>query len=273
MFDTLLHKYLNIPYSLHVRHNQRPKNAKATIVLLHGIGNSGEAWNKVVSKLPDDYHLISIDLLGFGNSPRPSWAKYNVTTQARSVLKTLLPLVKPGKVVVAGHSLGGLVAIEAAKRYPLFIRSLVLCSPPIYRDDVTRNLPKTDVLLRSIYRSVLERPSEFSRLSAFATKYKLVNDTFTVTPENLDSYMATLEAAIIDQTAYHDALTLKVPTIILRGLFDPFVINRNLKELSRKNIRIELRTVPAGHELAGAYIPAVVAAIEEAATVSRNYKV
>ena len=261
MFDTLAHRILRIPYKLHVRHNQRPKNPRATIVFIHGIGNSGAAWNKVIARLPDDIRIITIDLLGFGDSPRPSWAKYNVKTQARSLLRTLSLYMLPGKVIIVGHSLGALVAIEAAKRYPLFTRALILCSPPVYRQTSTRVLPSSDTILRELYRAALNNPASLAKITSFATKYKLVNETFNVTAENIDTYIATLESAIIDQTAFDDLLSTKIPTTVLRGTLDPFVIGKHLKELSNKNEHVHYRSVFAGHEVQGRFVDTTIKAI------------
>lgn len=265
MFDRILHRWLRIPYALNVRHNRKPKKPRATVLFIHGIGNSGEAWREVIDRLPKDIRIITIDLLGFGDSPRPTWAIYNAKTQANAVLATYLKLRITSQVIVVGHSLGALVAIEMAKRYPLLINSLILCSPPLYNtgDTKTSILPKSDRLLRKMYQSAKKRPEEFVRLSAFAMKYRLVNKSFNVTSENVDSYMAALEAAIINQTSYDDAYRLKTPAHIIKGTLDPFVVSRNLKRLVKANDNITMSSAISGHEVRGLFIPAVVKAIDE----------
>jgi len=267
MFDRFLHKWLRVPYPLHVRHNQRPKKARGTVLFIHGIGNTGEAWSAVTEQLPDDIRIITIDLLGFGGSQSPAWAVYDAKTQARSVLATLLKLRLTGPIIVVGHSLGALVAVEVAKRYPLLVKSLILCSPPFYQsDEVKTLLPNTDKLLRQLYSSVRAHPDQFVRLSSFAMKYNLINKSFSVTLDNIDTYMAALESMIINQTSLHDAQKLKVPIRIIKGTLDPFVVGKNLKRVARANDNIELKTILAGHEIRGLFIPAVVKAIEETLT-------
>ncbi|MFZ1361190.1 MAG: alpha/beta hydrolase [Candidatus Saccharimonadales bacterium] len=262
MVDQLLHRWLRIPYTLNVHYHRKPKNPRATVLFIHGLGNSGDAWRDVISKLPRDIQIISIDLLGFGRSPRPSWALYDAKTQANSVLATYLKLRLTSQVIVVGHSMGSLVAIEMAKRYPLLINSLILCSPPLY-DSTTSNtlLPKSDRLLRELYMAVQQRPDDFVRLSAFAMKYNLVNKSFHVTTDTIASYMAALKASIVNQTSYADAYTVTVPTTIIRGSLDPFVVTRNLKRLAKTNSNIQMKSVIAGHEIKGLFVPAVVATI------------
>lgn len=263
MFDIFTHKWLRVPYTLYVRENRRPKKPIGTVLFIHGIGNSGIAWNEVVTKLPKDIRVVTIDLLGFGDSPSPKWAVYNAKTQANSVIATLFKLRMAGPVVVVGHSLGSLVAIEVAKRYPLFVKALILCSPPLYKASRSERklLPHTDSVLKDIYKSVQKHPEQFVRLSAIAMKYNLVNRAFNVTQDNVASYMAALEASIINQTSIRDAKKLKVPTRIIRGTLDPSVINRNLKEVALSNKHVTITNVIASHEVKGLFVTAVVKAI------------
>lgn len=263
MIDTVIHRWLRVPYTLNVRHSQRPKKPRATVLFIHGIGNSGEAWQEVIARLPADVRIITIDLLGFGDSPRPAWAVYDAKTQARSLLATIFKLGLGGKLIVVGHSLGALVAVEMAKRYPLLIRSLILCSPPFYSVDESRTiLPRSDKVLRNLYTSVRDYPEQFVKLAAFAMKYNLVNKSFNVTEENVDTYMAALNAMIINQTSLDDVQKLRVPITILKGTVDPFVISKNLRLVAKNKPNVALKTIVAGHEIRGLFVPAVVKSIE-----------
>lgn len=265
MFDRLVHRWLRIPYTLNIRYLKRPKRPRATVLFIHGIGNTGEAWDSVIKRLPDDIRVITIDLLGFGESPSPDWAVYDAKTQARSVLATYFKLRIASPAIIVGHSLGALVAIEVAKRYPMLVKSLILCSPPLYDTaQIPRNFRfKSDGLLRRIYQSITERPENFVKLSAVAMKYNLINKSYNVTEENVDTYMATLESMIINQTSFDDAHKLRVPTLILRGRLDPFVVTSNIKKLVAANPNISMRTIMATHEIRGSFIGAVVKAIDK----------
>lgn len=262
MLDTLIHRWLRVPYQLHVHAHRTSKRHRRTVVLLHGLGNSGAAWDEVIEKLEPNIRVISLDLLGFGNSPRPTWAVYNVRTQARSVIATLLSLRLSGRVILVGHSLGGLVSIEVAKRYPLIIRSLILCSPPLYDQSSDSNL-----LIKSAFRRAKRHPERFLRLAAIAMKYNLVNKSFRVSDENIEPYMATLGASILNQTSLDDVKKLNKPITILFGTVDPWVKKRNLKSVIKANPRAELRVFLASHEIRGPYVQQVVKAIADAARV------
>jgi alpha-beta hydrolase superfamily lysophospholipase len=101
------------------------------------------------------------------------------------------------------------------------------------------------------------------KISVLAAKYKLVSKTLDLNKDNVDSYMAALEATIVNQTSLRDAKKLKLPIHILRGTLEPVVVNRNLKELAKVNKHVTLKNVVASHEVYGLFVPAVVKAIRE----------
>lgn len=265
MLDTIIHKFLRFPYLLNIHIDQRPKRARTTILLLHGIGNSGAAWDEIVRDLPDDIRIISVDLLGFGESPSPRWMKYDITIQAHSVVATLLRLNIRQPLIVVGHSMGALTAVEIAKRYPFVVKSLVLCSPPFYSDEERRQLlPNPNKVLRDFYRFALKAPATLLTVAPLAVKLKIVGKAFNVTRDNVDIYMAALESSIIHQTSLQDAMKIKKPMQILYGAFDPVVIKKNLEDIIATNTKAELTVVLAGHELLRSYIPAAVKVIKRA---------
>lgn len=259
MIDLFFHRLLRLPYTLHAQASEPSVKPRATVLFLHGIGHSGEVWTDSIAVLPEDIRYVTIDLLGFGKSPQPSWALYSAKTQARSIYATLLKLQIRGPLIVVGHSLGSLVAVELAKRHPRLVKSLILCSPPFYKADRPFN---RDKLLKDIYRFSQKHPERFLALTNRAKQYGLVNQTFNVSGETIAPYMNALEATIINQDSLEDAKKLRVPTTILHGKLDPVVIPRNLKELATTNPHIELIHLLAGHEIRGRFIPALHMAIE-----------
>lgn len=266
MWDLIIHKWLRVPYTLHVTVDHKVKKPRATVVFIHGIGHSGNAWEEVIAKLPKDIRVISIDLLGFGKSPKPRWPIYSVRLQARTFIATILRLRINGPIILVGHSLGALVSVEIARRYPLLVRSLVLCSPPFYKQDIIARklLPHSDNILKDIYKAIHKNPEQFIKISMLAVKYGLVNKSFSVTDDDVHSYMGALEASIINQTSLRDAIKLKKRMRIIHGRLDPVVIGRNLKTLVKRNPKASLNVIIAGHEVSGLYIPAVINAVDEA---------
>lgn len=258
--DAVWHRYLGIPYTLHVYRQSTVPKPRATLVFLHGLGNSGKTWDEVTIGLPDDINLVIVDLLGFGDSPQPGWAVYDSRTQARSLAKTLIANGVLGKVVLVGHSMGGLVAVEFAKRFPAFVDSLVLCSPPLYnvdKSDDKKLFVQRDEQLRRLYELAIKKPENIILLSRLAKRYKLMNPDFDVDALNIDAYVAALRANILDQTALHDIVRLKQPVHILYGTLDPFVIGDNIKRASQLSATVTVTKFIGGHEIVGKYVDRV----------------
>jgi len=268
-FDLLIHRWLRVPYTLHVRGDKTIGKPKTTIVFLHGLGGSGEMWGKVISMMKlEDVRIVTLDLVGFGQSPKPKWATYSTKLQAKSLGLTLAKLRIGGKVVIVGHSLGSLVAIEAAKRYGFAMKALVLCSPPLYVAPDDKALIRPERVLRKLFKAMETNTDQFVALSEFASKYKVVvNKSFNVTRKNVDIFLNTLHAAIANQTAMTDIVKLRIPIEIMYGLLDPLVIGANLNAVAKRNKQIHVNTIPAGHEVIGSYEKPLVKVIEK--TVDR----
>lgn len=254
--DTIVHRWGRVPYRLHTQTVRSIKKPRARVLLIHGIGVSSSAWDKVIAKLPDDIQVTTVDLLGFGLSPRPTWAQYDAERQARSIIRSYTKLRLRGPVIVVGHSLGALVAVEIARLRPRLVQSLVLCSPPFYAASVNKakKLPTGDDILKGIYRAIQTRPDQFIKISAVAAKYGLINRGFQVTDENIHAYMNALEASIVNQTAFADMQTLRQPVRILYGTLDPVVVTKRLKQLEKSMPNVSVKSVIAAHEIKGPYV-------------------
>ncbi len=93
------------------------------IVAAHGITSSAMAWQAVGRNLPDGWSLVAPDLRGRGGSshlPGP----YGLGRHAEDVLATIRYL--GGHPVLAGHSMGGYVALLANDAAPGLAARLVL---------------------------------------------------------------------------------------------------------------------------------------------------
>ena len=258
--DIFIHRWLRLPYRLRAKKMRRSRKAKLTVVLIHGIGNSLSAWDELVRLLPEGTRVIGVDLLGFGQSPKPRWARYNVVMQARSVAFTLLNMGIGRRWVVVGHSLGALVAIELAKRYPLLVKQLLLCSPPLYlseQADAARKTIRRDDILKNIYRTVQRYPEQMIRLAPFAVKLGVANKSLELTNDNVAAYIGALEASIINQTSLEDVRRVIIPTRILYGALDPVVIGSNIRAAAKLNEKVTARRLMVGHEVTGQYTKAV----------------
>lgn len=101
-----------------------------TIAFLPGLGGTTRYWRTRVAPLAAGNRLLLIDLLGFGQSPKP-WTRYS-TERHVSALHSVLR--EYGRMTLVGHSLGALLAVAYAAQYPEQVRALVLLSIPYFGD-------------------------------------------------------------------------------------------------------------------------------------------
>lgn len=90
------------------------------LVLLHGWALHGGMWGPWLDDLARDARLHLVDLPGHGRSDWPA-AVRDLPALARAVLASI-----PRGAAVLGWSLGGMVALELARRHARHLRALVL---------------------------------------------------------------------------------------------------------------------------------------------------
>lgn len=97
------------------------------LVLLHGFGGSGAAWNAVLAALPDTIGTIAVDLPGHAGS-LDAEGRGGAGRMAKAILAGL-DQVGIEDFHLAGHSMGGAVAALIAMRAGARVKSLTLVAP------------------------------------------------------------------------------------------------------------------------------------------------
>jgi pimeloyl-ACP methyl ester carboxylesterase len=103
-----------------------PTNAPH-VVFVHGLGGSLTTWSLNMPAFAEKFRICALDLVGAGNSDKPTGADYSVTALT-DFLAHFLDALGPEwqKVSLIGHSLGGAVILAFASRYPERVQRLVL---------------------------------------------------------------------------------------------------------------------------------------------------
>ncbi|HEY7061880.1 MAG TPA: alpha/beta hydrolase [Chloroflexota bacterium] len=92
------------------------------VVLLHGWTRAPRVWWSVLAATPAGWRAIAIDYVVRSEPPRDG---YNIPALAGRAA-ALLDALGLDRAAVAGHSMGGQVALEFALRYPARLDRLVL---------------------------------------------------------------------------------------------------------------------------------------------------
>jgi len=95
--------------------DQGPAHAEASIVLLHGLCLEKDSWAGQIRHLTrqwgDRIRIISYDHRGHGRSGSAPKRTYTVTQLAEDLADVLTALRVTGPLTLAGHSMGGMVAL------------------------------------------------------------------------------------------------------------------------------------------------------------------
>lgn len=221
------------------------------LVLVHGLGSSAKFdWGKVIPELAKSYHVLAMDQLGFGTSPKPTIA-YGIQTWV-DMLDGFLKAKQVKDFALAGESLGGwisaLYTIEAQQGGKMVVpRRLILTDAAGHKPAASAPPPRswgpltlegtraglgmvfhdkklvTDAVVREAFEARLAEGSQYTQESLF---------------RNLDP------ASFVDDRL--DAIT--VPTLIVWGADDIIVPLSAGQDYAAKIKGAKLAVIPeCGH--------------------------
>ncbi|MDP2712659.1 MAG: alpha/beta fold hydrolase [Solirubrobacteraceae bacterium] len=108
------------------RLSYRTGGSGPVLILIHGITNSSASWQPVLGALEEHFTVVAPDLLGHGDSAKPR-GDYSLGAYA-SLLRDLMLALGHQRATIAGHSLGGGIAMQMAYQFPERVERLVLVS-------------------------------------------------------------------------------------------------------------------------------------------------
>lgn len=199
--------------------------SKPTLVLMHGFANSLQTFKRIAPYLESEYHVIALDMPGFGLSAKPLDHDYGNESQAW-VVSNLIAELGLQQVVVGGHSMGGALALHVALQSPQVV-GMLLFNPGI----ITTGVPAaTEYLFFPMPRIAAKTFGERKFRTAFLTNSYLNPDL--ITEQVIDDLMlgprseGYLEGATALMGYYvsGDEVTMldqiDVPTLIVWGVQD-----------------------------------------------------
>jgi len=222
LLDKLWHKTLRRPYRLY---RAIDEGSGDPIVLLHGIGQTGNTWQHVVEQLGHKHRIVAFDLLGFGASPKPDWLDYDIDDHTKALIASIEKLhQKP--ITLVGHSMGCLVAVRLARQRPDLVKHLVLYEMPLYEGLPNKRMYRlrTDLYYR-LYRRIMKfEPTSQAQKVQLAQRLAKRIAGFEVDENTWQPFMKSLKNTIMTQTAADDIKQIDTPIDVIYGRFDMLVI-------------------------------------------------
>jgi pimeloyl-ACP methyl ester carboxylesterase len=193
------------------------------VVLLHGLASSHRIWERVIPLLGEDCDALALDLIG--GEP--------VEAEASAVIERV-----DRPVVLAGHSLGGLVATAVAEARLDLVRRLVLVnSPPTAASRVTANsgpervmrLPLLGRLLWTLASDKQLRRGASSGVAPGAPVPDVLIEDVRATSHRAFAGSTRAAGAYLDARSLYDRVgALPIPVDVVFGLEDRRVARSSL---------------------------------------------
>lgn len=222
----------------------QPKKANGkTVMLLHGKNFNGAYWEKTAKDLSaQGFRVIIPDQIGFGKSSKPQSYQFSFA-QLASNTKAVLDDLKIQKIIVLGHSMGGMVATRFTLMYPETVEKLILENPIGLEDYKTLAKYQT---VDEAYQSELKNTAEsyknyqlkFYYDNKWKSEYQLWLDLIAGWTLHKDYPQVAWNAAltsdiIFSQPVVYEFKNIKTPTLLIIGTRDRTAIgkDRALKEI------------------------------------------
>lgn len=230
------------------------------MVFLHGLGSSGRYWQAIITELKTGKQ-VSYDLLGFGESAKPRPFKYSLADQAKALRASLRTDLPFKKVILVGHSMGGLVALQFALLYPNKVKKLVLTNVPVLLstqdfDTVAKRYSELPDRLRNkvhgkvitaMHNSDLVKKHVLPRYA----RYKLKRPEFDMYDmDHLSpyAYQQSLQHVMQNPLQLDVFRGLQVPVVIIQASHDRAVIDGNITKLAKVLPNARILHVQATHQ-------------------------
>ncbi len=114
------------------------------VVFIHGYCETSEVWNEFHKKLSRRNRVISVDLPGFGKSPRLNYA-FSLKDVAAEV-KQVLDERRLSNYVMIGHSLGGYVTLAFVKQFSYIVKGIGLFHSSVFEDNRDKKESRTKLI-------------------------------------------------------------------------------------------------------------------------------
>lgn len=194
------------------------------LIFIHGLGMCGEIWAPQVEYFSKKYQVITYDLLGHGQSPLPK----NDPTLDDYVeqLNNLVDSISVSNFSLVGHSMGAIISVAFAMKFPLKVNALVPLNIVFNRSEKAQK----DVLMRANQvlasnkilniEKTLERwfknnvsPGELNKIDKVRSWLK------NTSPKGYGEAYRVF--ALSDKVFINNLYQLKLPVLYLTGSEDP----------------------------------------------------
>ena len=227
-----MEKFVTLSTGVRMEYVEQGDAGGVPVVFLHGVTDSWHSFERVLPLLPSSVHAFAISQRGHGDSSRPE-SGYLLSDMSRDLL-AFMDVVGLQRAVIAGHSMGSMVAQRFVVDHPDRVSALVLMGAfsTLFQDPG----------LTDYYRSAIA-PLTDPIDPAFAREWQLSTLALAMPVDHLDTVVA--ETLKVPARVWHAAFKgfletpdfsselagVTVPTLILWGDRDTYALRASQDRL------------------------------------------
>lgn len=228
------------------------------LLLVHDFLSSHIAWEDVLPRLAERFHVVAPDLPGFGESEKPSPSRYAYGFEAFSEsLVDLVAALGLGRVSVCGHAMGGSVALTIAANHAHIVDKLLLVNPLVYpkRPDAFTRIASVPLLGpvvfkqlygRGMFRSHFRNRIYGSDDAIPWARIEYLFDLFNV-PAAREAAYATMMSTLDTRPLMASVPRVTAPTLVAWGRADPGSPVEQGRRLARELRGARFEVFECGH--------------------------
>jgi len=208
------------------------KYSDEVIVFLHGAGSDRTIWKKQVSKLKDNFYIITIDNRGSGKSDCPEY-NYNASMLSSDII-SVLDKENVNNVNLVGFSLGGLIAQKFVNDHPHRIKKLILMNCSLGSGNPDTVLPDQDVINMFLFCSALSKEDcvknamDYNFGKRFKLKSpKLYKKYFNEITNNATGIPFQIPIMVSSKSLIENYNKIKFPVLSILSTDDPLIPKEN----------------------------------------------
>ena len=163
-------------------------------LFIHATGFNGMTYQSILAPLGLRARTAAVDLRGHGRSTMPAKTNFASWRHHRDDIIRWIEKHAPKGLVLAGHSMGGCVALMVAGKRPDLVKGLILVDPVILSPNVYRwnhLIPFSKILMRrhAMSKAAARRRADFTSVDEARTSYKGRGAFATWREPFLDDYL------------------------------------------------------------------------------------
>ncbi len=236
-------RYVELKNKIRIAYFDCGSDKEETILFIHGLANYLWVWKWNMASLQEKYRCIAIDLPGNGFSSRGEYP-YSIHFFSEIILEIITTL-KLKNVTLAGHSMGGQIAIQTAINHGDQINNLILSAPSgfEYYSPHDATLFKSAIAFGN-FLAMDETHIMQSINASFYRSDQIASDIIRdlnalIKVHDRTSYRRMLEMCIdsmLDCQVFHQLKQIKNKTMVFFGENDQLIPNRFLHPVPTKKI-------------------------------------